>query len=120
MAFTAFTAVRNSTTPTTIDFTWAYTGTVDHYEITGASHISVTAIDGAETSISDALNLWFSDAVTIAAYDASSVLLDDSGPLTIAAAPPTLTAPTALVAGINSSNQVACYFTPPPFLATLP
>lgn len=122
MSFTSFTAVRPDPNYTTITFTWAWSGTTpDHFRIIGANgFINRLVSSGVATTANDDLNWWHAESVTITAFDASDVSLGTSSAVALSASPPTLAAPTGVVAGLNASGEVTVYFTPPSGAGTWP
>lgn len=118
MAFTAFSAVRNSSNPDQIDVEWTHEGSADSFTVRSQDP-DVGDSDSAESPFSYTVSRWFADTVSIIARDENWDEIESSESINIPADPPELIAP-SVTATRDLYNQIRLFVTLPAFVATLP
>jgi hypothetical protein len=118
MAFTAFSAVRNSSDRDQIEVEWTYEGSANSFTVR-SEHPDVGDSDYAESPFSYSLSRWLADTVSIIARDENGDEIESSGPMTLPADPPELIAP-SVTATRDLYNQITLFVTLPAFVETIP
>lgn len=115
MAFTSFTAVRDSENPDLLNLSWSYAGEPDGFMVWDSVDAQEEFFSNSETSGVFPFNRWRSGNLTI-----QETLSSDESSVAIAAQPPALTAPANVSATYDMNGLLTFAFDVPDWLDGMP